>query len=278
VFKSSGSSSTGKAPASQPIGLLPPKINVFTKTSSSTPSPQPVAAASPPMASGLSNVADTFSLIGFRTWDAANFLTGGLIPGKEKYGYVDQKDNSAYSTSDIATSILTNPAFVFGAPAAVAAVPFLLGGSTAAGATAAATGTGSTIFAGANTLRNVALAGGAGFIAGSIFDKGAPVAQTQRAVVTPSQVTTTNNYQSSLFNTNNNQQTNSYNIIYGSGSINSNTSPTASPSGYLNPSQTSSQDPTQTAESGQEQSASSGINPLYLLLGAVAGLYFLGDR
>ena len=270
--KSSGSSSSSK-----PNILEKQTTAVATTPTTPTPSASPTQSSFfsyEGQAQALGRVADAFKLIGIRAGNA-------LLPG-EPFGHIDTASNDLQGK---ATTFLTNPGFIFGAPAAVATVSTLaslgagdalFSGSSAAAATPATASTG--LFGG---LKGLGLAAGAGLIAGSLFGGGgtaqtAPqtVNQTPQQTIVPTQTTTPaqNLYYNFLDQSNKPQTT--YNSIIGSPNASINSNPyLGGTTAAANPIQTTSpyQDTTgsQSATADQAQTAGTGISPI-LLIGAAA--------
>lgn len=255
VFRTGGSSSQVRAVAASP----------------SAPSPvSPAPPATSPVG-GFGNVVDTFKVLGFRTWDAASFLTGGIIPAKESRGYYNAPPITNPTGSEKLTGFVTNPAFVFGAPAAVAAIPLFGAG---AGAATASTVGGTTAVTSSTLFKTAAIAGGLGLAGGLLLNGGTRQDQQQAATVIPSQSPVQDPVQRIRYD--NRQQLWQYNSTYGDNSpITAGQSPLFTPS--QNPSQTASQVPTQNTDVGQSQDATSGINPWLLLAGGVAAVMLLRD-
>lgn len=233
----------------------------ITKAQTVTPSPT----SSPHTQGGWQNVADTGKLIFMKT---ANIFGANY----------DLSPKGSPSGNDYLTNVLTDPRFILGAPAAVAAVaPIFATGTAAAGTTAAATGTG--LFgkgaAAIGGLGTTLAAAGVGVIAGaSLF--GEKTQQTAAQTTNPTQATSgaidttqrggeqsggdirigqEGQGNSLLFQSDRYQIQQTYN--------------------YASPSQSIS--PTQSVEPSQSQEATAGTNWGLLALVGV-GAYLLANR
>jgi hypothetical protein len=173
---------------------------------------------------------------------------------------------------------------IAGGIATAASHPFITAGVATGGVYAAkaigggliakGAATGAAVGVAGSSLKNLAIAGGAGFIAGSWFGGGGSTKQMQDASVqqTPSQSTTSNQYSKNVSITNANQYVN--NINYGSGSIGG--SPSLGVSTAQVPSQSVAPYQGLFSDLGQGQSSS---NTNWLLIAAIGiGAFMLAKR